>query len=277
MKLYLKRYGQKTFAITIDLYSISFSNQNMVDLAAAKRIQWDTKEQHLEPFEGFNVQLVFREKNFYSINHTNIKKWLEKYHIRPISIHYPTFKGLEKNFIGNLKFLKDNYGQNLFTTHPKFGSMEDLTTALRSKEDEILELGVTLAYENMPGPEGKWNCYPTNLHKLDFPFTRLTLDVTHLEESVNEIEEFNSVSDKVNVIHLSNVRYNNGKRDDHLPINDGDRNLNDFIIHLKKEDYKGQIILEYNPETANLLARDIQTVENLINNRKYEPNEIGVK
>ena len=49
------------------------------------------------------------------------------------------------------------------------------------------DLGVILAYENMPGPKGSWNVNPKNLYLLDFPFTKITFDVTHLEEEMNEL------------------------------------------------------------------------------------------
>ena len=234
----------------------------MVDIGTAKLIQYNTDEKSLEYFRGLKVQLVFRPRGFYDINHEKIVSMINKFDIRPISIHYPSFRGMDDKFIDNLKMLRDTYEKTLFTWHPKFDSLEKTIEALAQNFNRISGLGVVLALENMPGPKDRWYCFPQNL-SLDFPFTRITYDITHLYSSMDEIDEISSILDRVSVVHLSNVKYN-GRTSYHLPFSEGDRDLKRFLRHIKTRGYDGQIILEYLPRTSYKLRDDIKKVERII-------------
>ena len=233
----------------------------MIQLAFAKIIHPD-KDYNFEFIQGEKIQLTFRPRGFEEINHSEIAYLMKKFDVNPISIHYPS-KDIDDNFVDNLRLLKDIYNQDLFVVHPKKKTLDETLEALKQKQDEISKLGVTLAYENMPGPKNAWFCYPKNISKIDFPFTKITFDITHLTEDTNDIEEIAPLLDKVAVVHISNVFYGS-KRIDHQPVNCGDRDITSFVKYLKNNNYNGQIVLEYLPHNSHLLRPDIAKLEKII-------------
>jgi sugar phosphate isomerase/epimerase len=232
-------------------------------VGAAKSIRWDTKEEDLEPFSGLNLQLAFFPRDFYHIDHSDLKIMLSKMDINPISIHYPSFPSDDVRFIDNLKMLKDSYGLDIFVVHPKFDKRSDAFDYLESKAEEISSLGVKLAYENIPYPKNSW---VNDIFSLDFgfPFTRLTYDITHLAEEMNEVAEVDGLLDKTSVVHLSNVKYGEVKKHDHLPIQEGDRDIARFCGYLQRQEYNGQVILEYSSKFNHFVKEDVKFVEGLL-------------
>ena len=236
----------------------------MLNVAAAKIVRHNSDEESFEFFSGMKVQLVFGRRGFYEIDHKKTLSFLNKFDITPISIHYPSSFTVDDLFIDNIKMLRDAYHQTLFTLHPKFDSLDHAVSALRAKEKEISELGVILAYENMPGPKGAWCCYPQLVSSFGFPFTRLTFDTTHLEQRMDDVQEISALIDKTAIIHLSNVIYDNGARKTHLPFDKGERDLVRFLKFIKEQNYDGQTILEYAPTTASYVRDDVKQVEEML-------------
>lgn len=234
----------------------------MIKCGMAALVQNDTNQKSLERICGMDVQLVFRPRGFAEVKHDKIMLWLEQFDITPISIHYPTFQGSDENFLDNLRMLRDAYGQRLFTVHPKFESYDDAVNYLRQKEEEISRTGIVLAYENMPGPKKRWNTYPANIAALP-GFTSITYDVTHLHEYMDAVEEAGHCLPRTRIVHLSNVLYNNGRRKDHLPIDEGERNLEKFLKFLKHE-YEGQIIVEYSRLYRERMKEDVARVRKMV-------------
>lgn len=232
-------------------------------IGAAKLIQATTVEEDFRQYAGINAQLTFRPRRFDEVNYNDIKKWIASQNVTPMSIHYPSFPGIDSTFVDNLKMLKECFGIMLFTVHPKFETLEECVSSLGKWEREIAELNVTLAYENMPGPLGKWNCYPANIARINLPFVKITLDVTHLPQELDEKEEFDSIAGKIEVIHLSNVRYGTARRD-HLPFLEGQRDLVGFLRHIRCRGYKGQVVLEYTPKEAYRLREDIARAKEIM-------------
>lgn len=226
------------------------------------RLVWkNTTEESMSYFSGMNVQLVFRPRGFYEMKHDEIVGWIRKYEINPLSIHYPSFRGDDPRFLDNIKMLRDTYSQKLFTVHPRFESLDDAVIQFRRVEEGLDRLGVDISYENMPGPKGAWNVIPSNLLGIG---GSITFDITHLPRWVDDKEEFSEVASKVNVVHLSNVRYDErGTICDHQRIEEGDRDLFGFVRYLKEIDYSGQVILEYLPRTTRFAKEDIAKLERL--------------
>ncbi len=235
-------------------------------VGAAKLIQASTCEDHLTFLEGMNVQLTFRPRRFYEVEHDVIKSWVDKLGINVLSIHYPSFRGIGDNFVENLSEMKEIYGTNLFTVHPKWDSLEEGVRALKEVEEEIAECDVVLAYENLPGPTGAWNCYPANVAAIEFPFTAVTYDINHLPADLDDKREMDNIMEITPIVHLSNVKYNNGRRKDHQPIDSSecDRDVMGFVEFLKKKDYNGQLIIEYMPVNSHKLREDVMKLERLV-------------
>jgi sugar phosphate isomerase/epimerase len=235
----------------------------MVDIGSTLMIQQETDEAAIQNYCGMSVQPFFRSKSFYRLNHKDLCNWFYQSGINILSLHYPS---IQDNFTENLKILSDTYDVKLFTVHPTGETLDDCLSQLSRIESQVASLGVKLSIENLPA-QGKWHNDPRNLYRLanEFSFVSLTYDTTHLPKYMDAVEGFDPIQDKVSIIHLSNVKYGLLKRTDHLPIDEGERDLHHFLSHLAKSSYQGQIVIEYRRHDPHFLKQEVEKVNRVIN------------
>jgi sugar phosphate isomerase/epimerase len=227
-----------------------------MEFGCTLRIQKETSESTVSGFSEMKVQPFFRSKSFYAVNHKEMKKWIDKYNVKILSLHFPS---IEDNLIDNLKMLSEIYQQKLFTVHPSASSPEEFLKNISGIEKEVTGLGIELAFENMPF-HWRWNSNPEKIYKIikGFQFSYLTYDTTHLPKRIDTVECLEKVFDKTKIIHLSNVYYGMFKTDDHQPIDNGDRKLDKFLKHLHSKSFDGQVILEYRIHDPAFLKQEIE-------------------
>jgi len=113
------------------------------------------------------------------------------------------------------------------------------------------KLGLRLCLENMP-PGFKTFFKPDEFEKIFkiFPYLGMTLDVGHAnidsanidpKEKNTGIEFIYKLKEQLAHVHLSD---NNGKKDDHLPIGQGNINFQDIADALTTQGYNDTITLE---------------------------------
>jgi sugar phosphate isomerase/epimerase len=233
-----------------------------MEIGTTLRISSETQEKDIAGFSEMKVQPFFRSRAFPNLNHKNLSKILEKEKIKILSLHYPS---LQNDFLENLKMLKESYNCNIFTVHPWGETSSDFIQYLRIRENPLSDLNVQLALENMPF-EYSWTNDLNAIYKItkEFPFVSLTYDITHLPKSLGTIETIVNKLDRVSIVHLSNVIYGLKKKD-HQPIDKGERNIYELLQFLKQNQFKGQIILEYNIHDPIFYKKEVEKVNFRLN------------
>lgn len=121
-------------------------------------------------------------------------------------------------------------------------AFESLETIVSKAE----KLGLKLCLENMP-PRFMTFFEPGEFEKIFkiFPGLHMTLDIGHANidcnkehRALNFIQKF---KDRLSHIHISD---NNGKKDEHLPIGQGNINFREIADAIKKQGYNDTITLE---------------------------------
>jgi sugar phosphate isomerase/epimerase len=209
-------------------------------------------------FADLGIQLSFyKKKQFFSIDHCKLRQKLEELNIKVFSVHAPTIDVLDEEFLDVLKFIKEEYEVDLISIHPQRGNKEMALAKFKELTREIVEIGVTLAYENFSMESNKWIASARDMYSaFNEHFLKLTYDTSHadVESSLNEVELCLS---KIEVIHLSDQI----KGDEHLPIGAGKYPVFELLSLLKAKQYSGYIVLEYMPWYEKQLRGDIEKVE----------------
>jgi len=212
----------------------------------------------LKPFSNIGIQLsFFQKRDFLQMSHVSIKETCNSLSIEIPTVHAPTVDVFNHDFLKIMEEIKNSYNVNLITIHPQKGDSILAMAKLEEHAEAIENLNITLAYENFPFAIGKrkWICLPTEMHlRFNLPFLKLTFDTSHLDSPKDSIEEFDAVSDKVAVVHLSD----NDGRKQHQPLGTGYVPYKQFIKHLKDMDFHGPVVIEYMPEYRDRLIEDVE-------------------
>lgn len=240
------------------------AGEKIMQILGAKFIYVKDKEnlsEVLRPFKDLAIQLsFFKKQDFLHLDHNLIKNTCDLLNIDIASVHAPTVDVFDSEFFEILAKIRNTYNTDLISIHPQKGKPDAAMAKLKEYAKAIEELDVILAYENFPSSvkKRKWVCSSREMHLLfDLPFLKLTFDTSHLDRAEDCIEEFDAVSDKVAVIHLSDK---NGRRQ-HQPLGQGQLPYKQFISHLDKLHFSGPIVLEYMPEYQARQIEDMQMVE----------------
>ncbi|MEM2925050.1 MAG: sugar phosphate isomerase/epimerase family protein [Methanocellales archaeon] len=204
------------------------------------------------------IQLSFyKKKQFFSIDHHQLKQRLKELDIEICSVHAPTIDVFDEDFLEVLRFIKNEYGVQLISIHPQRGDREKALARLGELAEDIIDLGVILAYENFPRSSNKWIASARDMfNTFNMQFLKLTYDTSHaiVEDSLSEVELCLS---KIEIIHLSDQI----KGDEHLPIGMGVYPVGELLSLLKRKQYSGYIVLEYMPWYEKLLREDVKKIE----------------
>lgn len=216
--------------------------------------------QILKPFKNLAIQLSFFQKqDFFKIDHPSLKEACQEFNIEIPTIHAPTVDVFDKEFLAVLGLIKETYKVRLISIHPQRGDLSSALTKLEEYAKIIKDLEIILAYENFPTlvAKRKWICKPIQMYTyFNLPFLKLTFDTSHLDSPSDCLQDFNHVSDKVAVIHLSDKN----QTQQHLPLGRGNVAYKEFLKHLKTCGFKGPVVLEYMPEYEAQLIEDIQSL-----------------
>lgn len=212
----------------------------------------------LKPFKDTAAQLAFFKKSDFSrFNHQHIKDTCGSLNIDIPTIHAPTVDVFDDDFLDIIGKIRNLYGVKVISIHPQKGDCISAMNKLGEYAEALEDLDVILAYENFPSSVGKrkWIHLPKDMHeRFELPFLKLTFDTSHLDNPENCIEEFDAVSDKVAVVHLSD--YNQGKQ--HQPLGTGCVPYGEFVRHLKDMKFSGYVVLEYMEEFESKLVEDMR-------------------
>ena len=221
-------------------------------------ISKETNEGSLKGYSGLDVQLFFRAKYFYEINHKEVNSLLKNNGVNVVSLHYPTVR---EAVLPNLDILRQAYNQRLFTFHPTQETLEDACIDFSKLEKSLSQMDVELSLENLPSRKS-WCNDPSNLYFIarELASFSVTYDTTHLPGEIDAIQGIEE--NLTSVVHLSNAKYGLKTRD-HLPLEQGERDLISFLKHLKKLSYSGQIILEYRKQKPDFLKQEIAKISKI--------------
>lgn len=115
--------------------------------------------------------------------------------------------------------------------------------SIRELGDYSDDLGITIAVENMPNMPKIFGRYPDEmletLEQVNRKNVGMTLDVGHAN-TMGLLDEFVEKC-KGKLVHM-HIHDNNGKRDEHLPIGQGNINWNKLMENLSG--YKGLMVTE---------------------------------
>lgn len=212
----------------------------------------------LAPFKNLPVQLSFFEKrDFLLLDHDLIKKTSISLNISIISVHAPTVDVFHQEFLPIIEMIKKTYNNNLITIHPQKGEGIVALTKLKECGSLLQNMKVILAYENFPSSvsKRKWIYLPKEMcMKFDESFLRLTFDTSHLDNPSDCIEEFETVADKVAVVHLSD----SDGRNQHQPLGTGNVPYKAFLRYLQNYNFQGPVVIEYMGEFQDKLIKDVR-------------------
>lgn len=210
----------------------------------------------LAPFKDMSIQVsFFQRRDFLLIDHEHIKEVCNSLNISIPAVHAPTVDVFHQEFLETINRIKEVYGVGIITIHPQKGESIEAMKKFEEYAKAIEDLQVTLAYENFPSytAKRKWINQPAEMHsKFNLPFLALTFDTSHLDEPANCVEEFDKVSEKVVIVHLSDV--SEGK--EHLPLGMGCVPYKKFFNHLKTKNFSGFVVIEYMEEFEGKLIED---------------------
>lgn len=220
------------------------------------------------------VELILSAKN--SENDIKDLDWLFlKHHIPVLSIHQPILQILNID-IPSIEFLfkaAKILGAKVIAVH--LYAMKKLLE--NPKNIEYLKklekkYQINIGYENSSRDIGiglfskvaKKFAWEENefTNKTEQLGIKVTFDTTHLGLSKWGINKFYlNNKNKIINIHLSD--YKNGLLSSHLPLGKGYLPIRDFLINLKKQQYRGLITLEVNADFCEL-TNNISFVRSLI-------------
>lgn len=213
-------------------------------------------ENVLSPFEITPIQLsFFLRKEFFQMKHRHIKEACNSLDIEIPTVHAPTVDVFHQEFLDIMRVIREVYQVGIITIHPQKGESNEAMKKLEEYAKVIEDLGIVLAYENFPSytAKRKWITQPAEMHsKFNLPFLKLTFDTSHLDSPSNCVEEFDKVSEKVAVVHLSDA--SEGK--EHLPLGTGCVPYEKFLRHLQAQNFQGYVVIEYMEKFESKLIQD---------------------
>jgi sugar phosphate isomerase/epimerase len=199
----------------------------------------------------------------------DISAFLMENNIYPYSVHLPSYRlGKDEDsamVIDHINTISDTVDPVLYVLHV---SNYPLKKWAQEVGKILFELprSTIIALENI-GVRGSKMRYPERVPIVldaigDFPPQNLTftLDTTHVvpkkpgsredmeEEIAAMISSFMSVmGQRLRHIHLSNIRYENDKRLQHLPLDKGFLDIRKIKTELEEAGYEGKVLLELPP------------------------------
>ena len=214
----------------------------------------------LFPFKNLKIQLsFFQKRDFLNLEHQKIKETCDLLNIEIPTVHAPTVDIFDEEFIYFLNLIKEIYKVKIITIHPQKGTLNLALEKFKALNNKLINLGLTLAYENFPSntKKRKWIYKPKDMYeKFNLAFLKITFDTAHLDEPNNCLREFKKIYDKVEIIHLSD---RDSKRQ-HLPLGEGRLPYLEFLEYLKNSNFKGFIVLEYLGEFQDRLILDLEKI-----------------
>jgi sugar phosphate isomerase/epimerase len=241
----------------------------------------EDQDMDLKPFAGAAMQIAFfKRKTFGSIDHRRFHARLRDHGISVRSVHAPAADIMHRagdEFMTTLRTIVDAYGVSVITVHPQKGNKTGARSHLQELEEEILKLGVVLAYETFEKEmiDVKWVSQVQEMHRcfdaFEYPFLQVTYDFTHstYEENIEEVELYN---ERIQVIHLSDAlrdkRVDPNEYHQHLPLGLGDYRVLEFLELLQRLRYRHFIVIEYHPRYDGYLRADAAAVESFFGGDK---------
>lgn len=241
----------------------------MIDVLVPLYIEKNSDlEGKLNLFQGNSVQLSFTSYgNFRQIDHRDLKQKLSDKDIAVKSFHLPKIDVIHKHFLDTLKLLQDQYHRDIFTLHPQNLEYKIAVQEFQKLFLELVSRGIVLAYENFPRETKKWIKTPQEICSLDFPFTELTLDTSHLDLDYSLMEQIITYLGKTKVVHLSDNLVNGENFSIHLPVGKGNLPLEKFMDFLQIH-YDGQVVLDYGSDYIKEMFEDQKKISKILD-RSY--------
>lgn len=225
----------------------------------------------LKQYSGCNLQIGFYKKNDFDFARKNhLAEKLKNWKIKVISAHLPVdldFRNLNevRNYTVAIykKFLENNNaGITSLTLHPKYKI--DLDYSAFNLPTFNLPPHLAIAIENFPYKRKKSLRTPLDIIEIRIKHYHffMTLDLAHLQYHNLWLDNkiLPHLLKHTSIIHLSNR--SSGKF--HIPIKEGDINIEKFLKKLIDEKWNGDIFLEYGINYKDKLLRDLRWVENII-------------
>ncbi|MFQ5835919.1 MAG: sugar phosphate isomerase/epimerase family protein [bacterium] len=224
----------------------------------------------LKEYSGCNLQIAFYKKSDFDFARKNhLAEKLKNWRVKVISAHLPVdldFKNLDeiRDFTVAIhqEFLEDNA---VLTLHPK--RKIDLDYSVFNLMLENLPTNLTIAIENFPHKRKKSLRTPLNIVEVCTKYNHfsMTLDLAHLQYHNLWLDDkiLPHLLRHTSIIHLSNR--SGGKT--HIPIKEGNINIEKFLKSLKMNKWKGDIFLEYGINWKDKLLRDLKWVEAFIKSK----------
>ncbi|MBT7902775.1 sugar phosphate isomerase/epimerase [Candidatus Woesearchaeota archaeon] len=227
----------------------------------------------LAKFSGVNVQLNFYHG--FPKNHDAILDQLGQNDISVTSIHAPTVAFSDPEFFHLIKAMQDIYEVSTITIHPVKSPKSDLVqiksaemNALLDLEGQLTDSDVQICLENFPsrgrnGNDQRWVYDPLSLFGLAcvMPHLGITYDISHTVEGIDLLTEFELVSSKVGVLHLSNriIPDNSDEKwQVHLPYRRGSLMAPQLVGYLSSTKFQGEVVLEYDARFMDKMLLDYQ-------------------
>lgn len=235
----------------------------------------------LKEYSGHNLQIEFYKKNDFDFaRKSHLAQKLKEWNVKIISAHLPVdldFKNLNEiqdhiiatyqEFLENnnaaMSFFQDNNIINTaLTLHPKY--KVDLDYSSFSIMLENLPANITIALENFPYKRKKTLRTPLDIVEICAKYNHfsMTLDLAHLQYHNLWLDDriLSHLLKYTSIIHLSNR--SGGKT--HIPIKEGDINIERFLNNLKINKWNGDIFLEYRINYKDKLLKDLEWVKEFL-------------
>jgi sugar phosphate isomerase/epimerase len=217
-------------------------------------------EESARQVAGQNIQLYLpRLRELYGLDNNRIRGILSDLEIGVSVIHSPAIDVTRDDFVANLAWMRGNYGADTLVLHPQRGSYGVAKAQLEAKGQEIREIGVDIAYENLDTNE-RWLTDPRQIVEMGLPYVSSTLDLSHLPASTDLIALTDQIFEKLSVVHLSNQ----SGAEKHMPYRQGSMPVEEFLRMLRDRKYTGRIVLEYKKEYREEELRDVDRVRALL-------------
>lgn len=231
-----------------------------VEVLARVTLHKDLGTDHfLDSLAGQNVELYLpRSREFFSFDHRNLMREINKRSITPSVAHSYHMDVTDPDFLGNIAWIRGNYGVGVITIHPSTNNYAAVMGALHAKADDIQAIGAKLSFENLEAND-RWLKYPEQIMDMGLPFVSCTLDLSHLPAATDLEGLADRLAQYISVVHLSNQ--SGGKT--HLPYRKGEMHIEEFLQRLKSNGFTGKFVLEYSPGHTEEKREDARRIRRL--------------
>ena len=220
-------------------------------------------------YSGCNLQIGFHKKSDFDFACKNhLAQKLREWKVKTISAHLPVdldFKNLDevRNYTIAIykEFLENNNIGNIsLTLHPKYKMKLDYSAFNLPVFN--LPPNLVISIENFPYKRKKSLRTPLDIVEICIKHYHffMTLDLAHLQHYNLWLDEkiLQHLLKYTSIIHLSNR--SGGKT--HIPIKEGDINIERFLNNLKTNKWNGDIFLEYGISYKDKLLKDLEWTKN---------------